>query len=117
MPSKRAYGTHGYRTVRPSDQPPVASFSVVRVQPMTRIPDPRSLLGSATTAVRRTEATARNATEWLRYGGLATDDESSPYEILGRHRLFKLRRYFADQVPEGVPPLVLVHPVMFTAEV
>src|SRR4051794_28347126 len=84
---------------------------------MRGIPDPRSLLGSAASAVRRTDATARNAAEWVRYGGLETDEEKSPFEVAAQHRLFKLRRYFPDEVPEDVPPLLLIHPLMFTADV
>jgi putative long chain acyl-CoA synthase len=55
--------------------------------------------------------------EMIRYGGLETDEESSPYEIAARHRLYRLRRYFPDRAPKDVPPLVLVPPIMFTADV
>jgi putative long chain acyl-CoA synthase len=66
---------------------------------------------------KRMDATARNAAELIRYGGLETDEESSPYEIVASHRVYKLRRYFPDDLPEDVPAILLVHPVMFTAEV
>ena len=81
------------------------------------IPGPRSLLSSVASAARRTEATARNTTEWIRYGGLETDEESSPYAVVARRPLYRLRRYFADDVPPDVPPVLLVPPVMFTADV
>src|ERR1700685_1443666 len=66
---------------------------------------------------KRLDATARNAAKLVRYGCLETDDESSPYEIVASHRVYKLRRYFPDDLPKDVPPILLVHPVMFTAEV
>jgi putative long chain acyl-CoA synthase len=81
------------------------------------IPGPKSLLGSAATVVRRAEATARNGAEWLAYGGLQTDEAYSPYKVMASHPMYKLRRYFPDDVPKDVPPIVLVPPVMMTAEV
>jgi putative long chain acyl-CoA synthase len=65
----------------------------------------------------RMGATARNTAEWIRYGGLETDEEFSPHEIVARHRTYRLLRYFPAELPADAPVIVLLHPVMFTAEV
>src|SRR4051794_6412993 len=82
-------------------------------------PAPRDV-GPRTTLTElglRIGATARNTAEWIRYGGLETDDEFSPHEIVARHRTYRLLRYFPAEVPADAPVIVLVHPVMFTVEV
>ncbi len=58
---------------------------------------------------------AQNALEVARFGGLTTEDEPSPYEVVSEQRVYRLRRYFADQ-GDG-PPVVLVPPMMLAAEV
>jgi putative long chain acyl-CoA synthase len=58
---------------------------------------------------------AQNALEVARFGGLTTEDEPSPYEVATEQRIYRLRRYYADQ-GEG-PPVVLVPPMMLAAEV
>ena len=58
---------------------------------------------------------AQNALEVARFGGLTTEDEPSPYEVATEQRVYRLRRYYADQ-GEG-PPVVLVPPMMLAAEV
>ena len=40
---------------------------------------------------------AQNAFEVARFGGLATDEEPSPYEVTFEHRVFRLRRYYGDR--------------------
>ena len=35
-----------------------------------------------------------NAVEVLRFGGLQTDEEQSPFEIVARRPMFRLRRYY-----------------------
>jgi len=78
-----------------------------------RVMGPRTLVSAA----RRTGATARNAAEVLRHGGLEIEDESAPYEVVLRRRMYKLRRYFPDEpVGADLPAMVLVPPLMFTAE-
>jgi putative long chain acyl-CoA synthase len=58
---------------------------------------------------------AQNALEVARFGGLTTEDEPSPYEVAAEQRIYRLRRYYADQ-GEG-PPVVMVPPMMLAAEV
>ena len=56
-----------------------------------------SLLPKTITApVGRLGAAAQNALEVARFGGLTTDDEPSPYEVIDEQRMFRLRRYYAD---------------------
>jgi putative long chain acyl-CoA synthase len=66
--------------------------------------------------VVRLGAAAQNALEVARFGGLATDEQPSPYEIATEQRVFKLRHYYADRA-EGGPPVVLVPPMMLAADV
>jgi len=66
--------------------------------------------------VARIGAAAQNALEVARFGGLATDDEPSPYEVTSEERVYRLRHYYPD-APEGGPPILLVPPLMLAAEV
>ena len=59
---------------------------------------------------------AQNALEVARFGGLATDAQSSPYEVADEHRVYRLRHYYAGGQPSG-PPILLVPPLMLAAEV
>jgi putative long chain acyl-CoA synthase len=77
---------------------------------------PMSLVPKAITApVNRVGSAAQNALEVARFGGLATDDEPSPYEVLAEERVFRLRRYYAG-TSDG-PAVLLVPPLMLAAEV
>ena len=71
-----------------------------------------------------------NAVEVLRFGGLQTDEEPSPFEIVTRRPMFRLRRYYpprpapadrdavdADAQEPPRPPVVLVPPMMISADV
>jgi putative long chain acyl-CoA synthase len=60
-------------------------------------------------------AFAQNATEVVRYGGLQTDDERSPYEVTVQWKDVALRRYFPGSPAPG-PAMLLVHPLMMSAE-
>src|SRR5690606_26152960 len=61
---------------------------------------------------------AQNAFEVARFGGLETDEESSPYEIVAEHPVYRLRRYFAGgSGSEPGPPILLVPPMMLATEV
>ncbi|WP_220186826.1 AMP-binding protein [Pseudonocardia pini] len=64
----------------------------------------------------RLASTATNIVEYARFGGLDTGEEPSPFEIAGRGPTHRLRRYFPD-TPSGRPPVLLVPPLMLTAEV
>ena len=48
---------------------------------------------SITRPVGRLGATAQNALEVARFGGLTTDEEPSPYEVASEHRVYRLRHY------------------------
>src|SRR6266536_973936 len=63
----------------------------------------------------RMGATAQNALEVARFGGLETEEEPSPYEVVTEQRVYRLRHYFAAEA-EG-PAVLLVPPLMITAEV
>lgn len=65
-------------------------------------------------ALDRVVATAQNGLEVIRLGGLETGTQPSPYQIVDTERMYQLRRYFPDDVPDG-PPVVLVHPMMMSA--
>ncbi len=69
-----------------------------------------------TTPVSRLGAVAQNALEVARFGGLSTGEESSPYEVVTEQRVYKLRHYFSDSGLGG-PPVLLVPPLMLSAEV
>jgi putative long chain acyl-CoA synthase len=67
--------------------------------------------------VSRLGAAAQNALEVARFGGLETDEEPSPYEVVAERRVYRLRRYFPGATAEGAPPVLLVPPMMLAAEV
>jgi putative long chain acyl-CoA synthase len=66
--------------------------------------------------VGRLGAVAQNALEVARFGGLATDEQPSPYEIAAEERVYKLRHYYPGRAGAR-PPVVLVPPMMLAAEV
>jgi putative long chain acyl-CoA synthase len=74
---------------------------------------PRTL----TRPISRLGAAAQNALEVARFGGLATDEQASPYEVASEHRIYRLRHYFAEDPDTGGPPVLLVPPMMLAAEV
>ena len=76
---------------------------------MALIPD------TLTRPVSRLGAVAQNALEVARFGGLSTDEESSPFEVAAEHRVYRLRHYYPEQA--GGPPVVLVPPMMLAADV
>jgi putative long chain acyl-CoA synthase len=67
-----------------------------------------------TAPVLRAGALAQNALEVARFGGLETGEQSSPYEVVARDPIHRLRRYYGGN--DG-PPVVLVPPMMLAAEV
>jgi putative long chain acyl-CoA synthase len=72
---------------------------------------------AATRYARRIAHTAQNVAEVVRFGGLETNEASSPYDVVAEQATYRLRHYFADDAPPGGPPLVLVPPLMLTTEV
>jgi putative long chain acyl-CoA synthase len=67
--------------------------------------------------LRRLGATLRNGAEVLRFGGLRTGDQPSPYTVVAEQVNYRLRHYFPDSLPERARPVLLVPPLMLTAEV
>jgi putative long chain acyl-CoA synthase len=68
-----------------------------------------------TRPVTRLGAAAQNALEVARFGGLSTDEESSPFRVEAEHPVYRLRHYYPDQ--GAGPPVVLVPPMMLAADV
>ncbi|NKS62719.1 AMP-binding protein, partial [Rhodococcus hoagii] len=69
-------------------------------------------------SLRRAVATAQNGLEVVRLGGLETGATPSLFQIVERAPMYRLRRYFADSGPaEAGPPIVLVPPMMMSADV
>ena len=67
--------------------------------------------------LRRAVATAQNGLEVIRLGGLETEVDASPFRVVDREPMYRLRRYFPDDVDESLPPVVLVPPMMVSADV
>jgi putative long chain acyl-CoA synthase len=67
--------------------------------------------------IARMAATARNAAEVVRFGGLETGEAPSPFTVAAEQPSYRLRHYFAGDVPAEAPPIVLVPPLMLTTEV
>jgi putative long chain acyl-CoA synthase len=61
-------------------------------------------------------ALAENASEVVRFGGLRTASEPAPYAVMATERHYRLRRYFPHRPASG-PALVLVAPLMMSAEI
>ena len=74
-------------------------------------------LRSLTRSVVRVSMAAQNALEVARFGGLDTGEEPSPFDVVGRTPVYRLRRYFPESGGEGRPPLLLVPPLMLSSEV
>ncbi|WP_228001960.1 acyl-CoA synthetase [Nocardia australiensis] len=68
-------------------------------------------------SVQRLMATAQNGLEVIRFGGLTHDVESSPFEVVERRRMYRLRHYFPDDTTPGRPVVVLVPPLMVNADI
>ncbi len=63
-------------------------------------------------------ATVQNGIEVLRFGGLQTGSRTSPFQIVERCEMYRLRRYFPERVNvPSRPPVVLVPPMMMSANV
>ena len=77
---------------------------------------PKTLTGP----IGRLGAAAQNAFEVARFGGLATDEEPSPYEVVSEHPVYRLRRYYPDATEAHAPArpaVLLVPPMMLAAEI
>jgi putative long chain acyl-CoA synthase len=68
--------------------------------------------------VDRVIATMRNGVEVLRFGGLQTGSDPSPFQAVERCDMYRLRRYFPDSANDpSRPPVILVPPMMMSANV
>jgi putative long chain acyl-CoA synthase len=63
----------------------------------------------------RSAAAAQNALEVIRYGGLETGEDPSPFRLAQEERVLRLRHYFPDD--GSGPPVLLVAPQMLSADV
>lgn len=72
----------------------------------------RGLVGSA----QRVLSTAQNGLEVIRFGGLGRDTDSSPFEIVERRPMYRLRHYFSAETTGG-PVVLLVPPLMVSADI
>lgn len=73
---------------------------------------------AVTGPMRRLIATAQNGLEVIRFGGLEPGTSSSPYQVVERCGMYRLRRYFPDSdTAASGPPVVLVPPMMMSADV
>ncbi|NMO03722.1 alpha/beta fold hydrolase [Gordonia sp. TBRC 11910] len=61
--------------------------------------------------------TAANVVEYVRFGGLETGEEPSPFDIVMRTPLLSLRRYFGGADAASRTPVLLVPPLMLSADV
>ena len=68
-------------------------------------------------AVGRIVATAQNGLEVLRMGGLETGTEPTPYKVVETEKMYRLRRYFPDDPGDGRANIVLIPPMMVSANV
>jgi putative long chain acyl-CoA synthase len=89
---------------------------------------PKTLTGP----IGRIGAAAQNALEVARFGGLATDELPSPYEVMAEHPIYRLRRYYSEADAESSsgngaenalapaslrPAVLMVPPLMLAAEI
>jgi len=73
--------------------------------------------GNLRRAVGRLGATVVNGLEVARFGGLRTDAQPSPYTVEHAAGIGDLRHYFPGTAPPDAPVVLLVPPLMLTAEV
>ncbi len=67
-------------------------------------------------ALDRVVATAQNGLEVIRMGGLDTGTTPAPFRVEETSPMYRLRRYFPDDVPDG-PAVLLIHPMMVSANI
>jgi len=77
----------------------------------TRRPGLPTAVGAVRYA-RRITATVRNVAEVVRFGGLETGEQPSPYSVDAEQPNYRLRHYFSEDVVAGSPPILLIPPLM-----
>ncbi|NMN95169.1 AMP-binding protein [Nocardiaceae bacterium YC2-7] len=75
--------------------------------------DPDKVMGP----LQRLIATAQNGLEVMRLGGLDTGEVASPFDVVERKRMYKLRHYHPETEVGTLPPVLLVPPLMVSADV
>lgn len=68
-------------------------------------------------AIRQIGSTARNVAEVIRFGGLDTGEQAAPFEVVAEQVNYRLRHYYPGSVPKGTRPVLLIPPLMLTADV
>ncbi|MEZ5211237.1 MULTISPECIES: AMP-binding protein [unclassified Gordonia (in: high G+C Gram-positive bacteria)] len=68
-------------------------------------------------AVGRIVATAQNGLEVIRVGGFETGTEPAPYRVVETEKMYRLRRYFPDDPGDGCSHIILIPPMMVSANV
>ena len=59
-----------------------------------------------TQPLSRLGAAAQTALEVVRFGGLVTDEDPSPYEIVAEHPVYRLRHYYpGSDHDDGTSPI------------
>lgn len=68
--------------------------------------------------LRRVVATAQNGLEVIRHGGLETGATPSPFQVVERTGMYRLRHYYPESdAAETGAPVVMVPPMMMSADV
>jgi putative long chain acyl-CoA synthase len=73
-------------------------------------------LSVVTRPIERLVATAQNGLEVLRLGGLETGSVPSPSQIVESVQMYKLKRYFPPGSKQVGEPVLMVHPMMMSAD-
>lgn len=92
------------------------------LNPLKIVGSASELLGGAADralgAATRASKTVANASEWIRHrGGFKIEEEYTPYRVMSTGTTYRLRRYFPDSAPTGLPAIVFVPPLMIRADV
>ncbi|GAA4747795.1 AMP-binding protein [Gordonia alkaliphila] len=67
--------------------------------------------------IGRIVATAQNGLEVIRMGGFDTGTEPAPYRVVETEQMYRLRRYFPDDPGDGYSHVILIPPMMVSANV
>ncbi|MFT3715348.1 MAG: alpha/beta fold hydrolase [Gordonia sp. (in: high G+C Gram-positive bacteria)] len=68
-------------------------------------------------AFDRIVATAQNGLEVIRMGGFETGTQPAPFRVVETEKMYRLRRYFPDDPGDGYAHVILIPPMMVSANV